>query len=50
MPIGVSAADSSEVKEDCIRVVRYTSYWILYGFIALVVVSSCAAAFQGLQR
>jgi hypothetical protein len=51
---GRSATDSNEVpggfKEDLFRVIRYTSYWILYGFIALVIVSSLAAAVQGIQR
>ena len=50
MTDGVSASDPNEVRADCIRVIRYTNYWILYGFIALVIVSSCAAAIQGLRR
>jgi hypothetical protein len=35
------------VREDIFRIIRYTSYWILYGFIALVAISSIAAAIQG---
>ena len=50
MTDGVSASDPNEVRADCIRVIRYTSYWILYGFMALVIVASCAAAIQGMQN
>jgi hypothetical protein len=50
MPPEVPVKQTVGVKDDCIRVIRYTSYWILYGFVALVTVSSVAAAFQGIQR
>jgi hypothetical protein len=43
-------ANSIVVKGDVYRILRYTSYWLLWGFIALVAVSSIAAAFQGLQQ
>jgi hypothetical protein len=43
-------ANSIGVKRDAYRILRYTSYWILWGFVALVAVSSIAAAFQGLQQ
>jgi hypothetical protein len=42
--------DSTEVRDDFFTVIRYTSYWILYGFIALVFVASCAAAIQGMRH
>ena len=51
MPAARPAVDSGFViKDDFYRVIRYTSYWILYGFLALVAVSSIAAAFQGWQQ
>jgi hypothetical protein len=50
MTNGGELRDSTEVRDDFFRVIRYTSYWILYGFMALVIVASCAAAFQGMQR
>jgi hypothetical protein len=50
MTDGDGVSDSTEVKDDIFQVIRYTSYWILYGFMALVFVASCAAAIQGIQR
>ena len=50
MTEGGGLSDSTEVRDDFFRVIRYTSYWILYGFMALVIVASCAAAIQGMQN
>jgi hypothetical protein len=38
------------MRDDVIQIIRFTSYWILYGFMALVFVASCAAAIQGVQQ
>lgn len=50
MPRACEEREPERVREDLFRIIRYTSMWILYGFILLVLVSSIAAAFQGLQQ
>lgn len=50
MPALRRRREPEHVKQDLYRVLRYTSMWILYGFILLVAVSSIAAAVQGMQQ
>jgi len=51
MPHNALIADSgSDVKEDIKLVIRFTSYWILYGALTLTSVALIVSAIKGVTK